>query len=206
MIQTETIKEEMVTKNLQPGQARDLIIENRGNPDFIALDVCTKGEFDQRHLDDAVNISFLSRSFKTEIRQLDKDKTYLVYCTVGARSMMAMKSMKKAGFKRVFNLVGGTLLWEDYEYPFAKGADTVTGFTVCPVTNSQLMMKRMKAFFKKMGLSSVPDVNCSPDKPAQPAPDFGDVCRCSDTMPGLMSGCCADRLDGKKEPKVKQGG
>ncbi len=96
MIQTKKINEEMVTENLNPGQARDLIIENRGNPDFILLDVCTKGEFGQRHLEDAVNMSFLSPSFKSEIYQMDKNKTYLVYCTVGGRSMMAMRTMKKS--------------------------------------------------------------------------------------------------------------
>lgn len=167
MIKTDPRKKETKTSkpqsDLQPPQARELIIENKDNPDFVLLDVCTEREFKQRHLEDARNISFLSGSFKSEISRLDKNRTYLVYCAVGVRSAMALKSMKKSGFKEVFNLVGGTVLWEEHKYPFAKGADTITGFTVCPVTNSQLMARRMKGMFKKMGMSKMPDDVCNPE-------------------------------------------
>ena len=134
MIKTKTKKQETATQNLQsnlqPDQAYDLIIENQHNPDFGLLDVCTKKEFDQRHLENAVNISFLSRSFKSEIRKLDRNKSYLVYCTLGGRSSMAVRTMKKAGFKKVYNLVGGTLFWEEYECKLSpKGKKKISVFT-----------------------------------------------------------------------------
>lgn len=56
--------------------------------------------------------------------------------------------MKKLGFYKTYNLVGGTLLWEDYEYPFAKDAGEKHGFSICPVLNSMLVIKKIKALLK----------------------------------------------------------
>ena len=208
MLKTQTNNEKTATEDLQPQKAYDMMMENNGNPDFVLLDVCTKGEFDQRHLENAVNISFLSPSFKAQVNKLDKAKTYLVYCVMGVRSKMALKSMKKAGFKNVFNLVGGTLLWEDFEYPFAEGADTTTGLTLCPGTNDKFMRNRMKTFFKKMGLTK--DDHTDPEtlkkKMKKAGLDFSDMCQCGDMMPSAMSGCCGEVFETEEKESENKGG
>jgi rhodanese-related sulfurtransferase len=44
---------------------------------------------------------------------LDKNKPVLVYCAAGGRSASAAKDLKKAGFKKVYDLEGGYDAWED---------------------------------------------------------------------------------------------
>lgn len=55
------------------------------------------------YLDDAV--------FQAGIAQLDKNKTYLVYCRSGRRSGEASQIMVQQGFKKVYNLDGGITAW-----------------------------------------------------------------------------------------------
>ncbi|WP_299983638.1 rhodanese-like domain-containing protein [Desulfobacula sp.] len=142
MLNTQILKKMEVTDDLNPNQAMDLI--SKGNQNLVILDVCTAKEFKDRHLENAVNHSFISRSFKSVINSLDKTKAYLVYCTVGGRSKIATKLMKQLGFQKVHNLIGGTLLWEEFEYPFAENANKVHGFSICPILNSMLIVKKSK--------------------------------------------------------------
>jgi rhodanese-related sulfurtransferase len=46
------------------------------------------------------------------LEELDKDKTYFVYCLAGGRSAQACGIMKQLGFEKVYNLVGGISQWE----------------------------------------------------------------------------------------------
>jgi hypothetical protein len=55
--------------------------------------------------------------------------------------------MKKLGFGNVYNLVGGTLLWEEEGLPFAKGGQSA-GFTFCPIFISIVAYKKIKTFLK----------------------------------------------------------
>lgn len=64
--------------DLHPEKALELMEKNKGNKDLTVLDVCTEKEFSQRHLENAVNLSFISRTFKSGIKKLDKTKTYIV--------------------------------------------------------------------------------------------------------------------------------
>ena len=73
-----------ISWNLFPGDAQALIEENKNRDDFVIIDVCSPQEFKDRHLENAININFISKSFKLRLTTLDKDKTYLVYCKVGA--------------------------------------------------------------------------------------------------------------------------
>lgn len=57
---------------------------------------------------------------------------------------MAQKQMKKLGFKEVYNVIGGTLLWEEEGLPFASGLEGPSRFTLCPVFMSITLVKRLK--------------------------------------------------------------
>ena len=62
---------------------------------YIIVDVRTKEEYDELHIQDAINIPY------NEINQditLDKNKTILVYCKSGNRSNIAYESLKKLGY------------------------------------------------------------------------------------------------------------
>lgn len=133
--------------NLFPGEAQILIEENTNRNDFVIIDVCSPQEFNDRHLENAININFLSKSFKLRLAHLDKEKTYLVYCKVGGRSKFSQRSMMKLGFKRVYNLTGGTLLWEEEGLPFATGGRTHQ-FVFCPIFISALVAINTKKLLK----------------------------------------------------------
>lgn len=87
--------------------------EMMDNPDTVILDVRAPSEVDKGAIPGHLNINFLSLNFGSKIKDLDKEKTYLVYCRSGARSASACKKMSKLGFEKLYNLSGGILAWED---------------------------------------------------------------------------------------------
>jgi len=76
----------------------------------VLLDVRAPSEFVGGHLKGAKNINVLSPNFQTEIKKLDKEKTYFVYCRSGARSSQACSTMEQLGYS-AFNLSGGIGAW-----------------------------------------------------------------------------------------------
>ena len=77
----------------------------------VTLDVRTRGEFNQGHIAGAINIDVEADTFQNEVSQLDKTKTYAVYCQSGRRSAIATDEMKKLGFEHLFNLSNGMNDW-----------------------------------------------------------------------------------------------
>lgn len=73
----------------------------------VILDVRTQREFDNGHLENAMVIDIYKRDFRDKIAQLDKTKTYYVYCLTGVRSRSAVNFMMQSGFAKVCNLEGG---------------------------------------------------------------------------------------------------
>jgi len=92
-------------------EAYELIQHNQGNQDFVIIDIRTPEEFNEGHIENAVNIDFYSETFKKDLDKLDKNKTYFIYCRSGNRSGRAMPIMKELGFKEVYNLSAGIKEW-----------------------------------------------------------------------------------------------
>lgn len=84
--------------------------EFESTPEAVLLDVRTAAEFKSGTLPGAVNLDFMSPSFKSNIARLDKSKTYFVFCRSGNRSGQACKLMYQTGFD-VRNLLGGIGAW-----------------------------------------------------------------------------------------------
>lgn len=85
--------------------------------DVVTLDVRTAGEFMEGHINGAINIDVEGNTFDSEIANLDKSKTYAVYCHSGRRSQIAVDIMAKAGFKTLFNLENGVTDWSARGWP-----------------------------------------------------------------------------------------
>ncbi len=130
-------------KDIFPTEAWELISKNGGS-DLVIIDVSTPQEYKDLHLEGAINLNLLSRFFKTRLDNMDKDRTYLVYCKVGGRSKIAQKLMQQVGFQTVYNITGGTLLWEEEGLPFASGTEGVNKFSFCPFFVSIVMFKKIK--------------------------------------------------------------
>ncbi|MEM6318397.1 MAG: rhodanese-like domain-containing protein [Bacteroidota bacterium] len=87
-------------------------MENAG--EVVLIDVRTPEEFAINPLPNALNIDYLGDGFWDKMEELTNDKTYLVYCRTGRRSMRTCTLMKNGGFdpEKVFNLDGGMVAWE----------------------------------------------------------------------------------------------
>jgi len=101
-------------------EAFALIEDNRGNQDFIIIDVRTPEEYAGGHIERAINLDYYSETFADELNQLDKEKTYLIYCRTDHRSGLALDMMAELGFWEVYNLLGGIEQWEEVKLPTVK--------------------------------------------------------------------------------------
>ncbi len=105
---------------ISPKEAAGLIKDNLNNPDFLIIDVRTPAEFAEDHIANAVNIDYYSESFKDKLNNLDKDKTYLIYCRSGNRSANTRKIMGEMGFTKVYDISGGIANWKSEGLPVTK--------------------------------------------------------------------------------------
>ncbi len=79
----------------------------------IIIDVRTKVEYEQGHIPNAKLIDIYLPTFTYEILELDKNKSYYLYCRSGSRSYHAGLFMIENGFTNVFNLKNGVLDWNE---------------------------------------------------------------------------------------------
>jgi rhodanese-related sulfurtransferase len=77
----------------------------------VLIDVRKPLEVRKGKLEGALELDIYGENFNSEIKELDREKTYLVYCATGRRSVLASRTMIELGFKNVYNLVGGYNAW-----------------------------------------------------------------------------------------------
>ena len=82
------------------------------NTNNIVLDVRTPREYTAGHLAGAVNLNLRAADFAAQAARLDKGRTYLVHCAVGARSASACQKLGAMGFTNLVNLKTGLNGWE----------------------------------------------------------------------------------------------
>jgi rhodanese-related sulfurtransferase len=109
--------ESFETKHINTTASMNLIDENNNNPEFVILDVRTPEEFSSGHIENATMLDFYEPTFSDDLDQLDKSKTYFVYCRSGNRSGQATDIMMDLGFQDVYNMLGGINHWNDSGYP-----------------------------------------------------------------------------------------
>jgi len=80
-------------------------------PNTVILDVRTETEKVEGDIPGSILIDAMDPEFYTSIDELDKSKTYLVFCRSGSRSQQACMAMGDDGFKSLFNLEGGIKAW-----------------------------------------------------------------------------------------------
>lgn len=105
---------------LPPKDAFELIQKNKGNNNFVILDIRTPEEFKDGHIEGAVNVDFRSENFGKEIDRFDKNKTYFVYCRTGNRSHDALNLMGPLGFHSIVRLGGDITGWKSAGLPIVK--------------------------------------------------------------------------------------
>ncbi|HWS14774.1 MAG TPA: rhodanese-like domain-containing protein [Candidatus Methylomirabilis sp.] len=106
--------------NLSPSEARDLIGKRSGDPGFVLLDVRTPKEFEEERIEGSVLVDYQASDFRKKIAGFDREKTYLVYCRSGNRTVGALKAMREQGFRDLHHLAGGIRKWKEAGFPTVK--------------------------------------------------------------------------------------
>ena len=89
--------------NLTVEEFKEMFQEDEG----VVIDVRTKDEYNAGHLEITDSqYDIINGDFQDKLSELDKDKTYYLYCRSGNRSGQAAKMMKNQGFEKVYNIGG----------------------------------------------------------------------------------------------------
>lgn len=137
----DSLKPEVVSTD----EAKAIIEENKGNENFVLLDVRTNAEFKEGYLvghmpepEDEVTDEDIEKEgdaarfrkyrgvlqhdlyapdFDSWLLTLSKEKRYLLYCRTQVRSEQAFKKLKAAGFKKIQYMYGGSTQWGNEDKP-----------------------------------------------------------------------------------------
>jgi len=111
---------ERVFHRITVQQADSLIQANRGNADFVILDVRTASEYAAGHLENALSMNYNASDFREQLSSLDKTRTYMVYCGAGSRSAGAASMMQEMDFLKIYEMQGGISAWINADYPVVR--------------------------------------------------------------------------------------
>ena len=89
-------------RQISAGTLHDMAV---GEDDFVLLDVRSSGEFEDSHIEGAINIPVAD--LRTRYKELDDEKLMVVTCSSGNRSSLATSILEQQGFSKMFNLAGG---------------------------------------------------------------------------------------------------
>lgn len=82
------------------------------NPKTQLVDVRTRPEYCDGHIEGALNIDLFQNSiFIEEFEKMDKDRPVYIYCRSGGRSLRAAAKLVDMGFTKIYDLQGGYLSW-----------------------------------------------------------------------------------------------
>ncbi|MEE8374241.1 MAG: rhodanese-like domain-containing protein [Dehalococcoidia bacterium] len=109
-----------IIQDVSTVEANSMIRDHQGDADFVLLDVRTSEEYADGHLEGSVLIDYYSETFSDQLDELDKTKSYVIYCRSGGRSGRAHDIMRNLGFEEVYNVLGGILQWEADGLPIVE--------------------------------------------------------------------------------------
>lgn len=86
-------------------QEAEAMIKNYAN--VVLLDVRSHQEYEEGHLNGAINIPTYEIYRNAPKLIKNKDTIIIAYCTVGLRSKNAINILRKMGYKNLYHLDGG---------------------------------------------------------------------------------------------------
>ncbi|MGL4910863.1 MAG: rhodanese-like domain-containing protein [Romboutsia sp.] len=112
-----TQNQEKTYKNISGSEAEKIMKDSN---DTLILDVRDAKEYNEGHIVDAINIPVDEVEKRIDELESFKDKTVLVYCKSGKRSITASEILVKNNFKDVSNVEDGV---SEYEYDLVEYTD-----------------------------------------------------------------------------------
>ncbi len=97
-------------------RANDLAAVLAEEPDILLVDVRTVDEFEDGHLEGAINVPLVELTNHLDMLP-DPGQKMVVYCGSGHRSAMAMVLLNLLGYENAVSLLGGVKAWTAAELP-----------------------------------------------------------------------------------------
>lgn len=91
-------------KEISYKKLQDMI---KKDPSAILIDVRSKQEYEEGHLEGSINIPVYDIENSAKIKLKDKTKTIILYCASGHRSKSAKEILEKLGYENVYHLKNG---------------------------------------------------------------------------------------------------
>lgn len=105
--------EEELETDINWEEALELIEKKSEDDQLVLLDVRTPEEYQAGYIEGALNLDYYSPDFQESLKELDPEKTFIVYCRSGNRSATAVAQMKELGVNQSYNLLGGIIAWQE---------------------------------------------------------------------------------------------
>lgn len=105
-----------IKENITCEQAYELIQKHKDDDNFVIIDFRPIEKYRNAYLENAVFYDIFLKGADEWLDKLDRKKTYLLYCTIGHRSGIALEKMKKMGFENVFHMYEGVRVWKKKGY------------------------------------------------------------------------------------------
>ncbi|GGY52003.1 rhodanese-like domain-containing protein [Parvularcula lutaonensis] len=96
------------------------------NPEVTVLDVRTRSEYDDGHIEGAVQVNYFSPNFRAQVAELDLSGGVLVHCKSGRRSSRALRILKDLEVETIYHLDGGILAWRKAGLATVRGNEEAT--------------------------------------------------------------------------------
>jgi rhodanese-related sulfurtransferase len=80
--------------------------------DAQIIDLRMTADYEQGHIEDAINLNFFDPEFKHKLLELNRNKTYYLYDKKEKTAYRSMKFMEDNDFKNVYMLQGGYEAWK----------------------------------------------------------------------------------------------
>jgi len=104
-------------KGIKPAELTQLM--NAGGT--VVVDLSASGDFEKGHIAGSRNAQASAFGPDNKLVANAKQSPVVLVCRSGNASETAAKTLKKAGFEKVFVLEGGIPAWQQAELPLVKG-------------------------------------------------------------------------------------
>ncbi|MBU9722596.1 rhodanese-like domain-containing protein [Bacillus alkalicola] len=78
--------------------------------DYFFVDVREVHEYNEAHINGMVNVPL--STLNSDYHNIPKDRTAVIFCRSGNRSLQAIKILEDLGYENLINVKGGMLAWE----------------------------------------------------------------------------------------------
>ncbi len=116
-------------------------VEKLDSEKYILVDVRTELEFDNGHVEGAINIPL--DNLRERLSELDTDKTIVEYCQVGLRGYVADRILSQHGY-RVLNVTGGYKSISSTSFDANSAIQVQNGFNDNQIVKAAEISKQVK--------------------------------------------------------------